>query len=135
MQHENNSFHAVHSTKTAWIRYLLIALIVEKIFQHVFVTLAFYFNWAEIRSRVVVSPDVLMILGAVVAVLFALGLWGMVGQQKWAINLVIALALFDLVGEFVAQGKISIVMTVSFIVATILLILALLYRRQEWHGE
>jgi hypothetical protein len=72
-----------------------------------------------------------MILGVVVTVLFALSLWGLITQQKWAVNLVIALALFDIIGEFVAQGTIIITITVSFLVATILLILALVYRRQE----
>jgi hypothetical protein len=55
----------------------------------------------------------------------------MLTQQNWASNLVIALALFDMIGEFIAQGRIDIVITVSFLVATILLILALLYRRQD----
>jgi hypothetical protein len=45
--------------------------------------------------------------------------------------LLIGLALFDIIGEFVAQGVISIVITVSFLVATLLLILTLVYRRQE----
>jgi hypothetical protein len=115
----------------AWVKYILIALVFEKIIQHIVVTIALYFNWAQIGSTVAVDPSILMILGAVVAVLFILSLWGMVTQQKWAINLVIALALFDIIGEFVAQGTIIITITVSFLVATILLILALLYRRQE----
>jgi hypothetical protein len=44
---------------------------------------------------------------------------------------VIALALFDIIGEFVAQGKLDIMITVSFIVAIILLILASIYRQQR----
>jgi hypothetical protein len=106
-------------------------LIFEKIIQHIVVTIAFYFNWRDVGSTVAVNPSILMIIGAIVAVLFILSLWGMITQQKWVINLVIALALFDIIGEFIAQGKISIVITVSFLVATILLILALLYRRQK----
>ena len=116
--------------KPTWLKYLLIALVFEKIIQHIVVTIAFYLNWAQIGSTVAVNPSILMLLGAVVAVLFMLSLWGMITQQKWAINLVIALALFDILGEFVAQGTIIIAITVSFLVATILLILALLYRRQ-----
>lgn len=50
---------------TVWVKYLLIALIVEKSIQHIFVTLAFYFNWGNIGSTVAVSPRILMILGAV----------------------------------------------------------------------
>ena len=115
--------------KSTWIYFVLILLVVEKIIQHIFVTLAFYFNWADITSMVVVSPIILMSLGALIAVLFVLGLWGMLRKQTWALNLVTALALFDIIGEFVAQRRIAIVITVSFIVATLLLILALVYRR------
>jgi hypothetical protein len=128
MASEGVSQHAA-MTKSRWVYYLLILLVIEKIIQHVFVTLAFYFNWADIASRVAVSPTILMILGALVAVLFALSLWGMIIKRTWAVNLVIALALFDILGEFVAQGQVCILTNVSFIVATLLLILALSYRR------
>jgi hypothetical protein len=117
-------------TKSRWVYYLLILLVIEKIIQHTFVTLAFYFNWADITSTVAVSPTILMILGALVGVLFALSLWGMIRKKTWAVNLVIALALFDIIGEFVAQGEVCILINVSFIVATLLLILALSYRRR-----
>jgi hypothetical protein len=122
---------AGQNVKTTWVKYILIALVFEKIIQHIFVTLAFYFNWGQIGSSVKVNPSILMILGAVVAVLFVISLWGLITQQKWAINLVIALALFDIIGEFVAQGTIIITINVSFLVATTLLILALVYHRQE----
>jgi hypothetical protein len=122
---------AARSAKPAWLRYVLIALLIEKTIQHIVVTIAFYFNWGDIGSTVVVNPSILMILGALVAVLFALSLWGVIAQHKWAINLMIALALFDIIGEFVAQGTITITITVSFLVAVLLLILALTYRRQE----
>ena len=117
-------------TKSNRVYYLLNILIVEKIIQHIFVTLAFYFNWADIGSTVAVSPRILMILGALVAVMFALSLWGMITKRRWAIDLVAALAVFDIIGEFVAQGKLGIVITVSFLVAILLLILALVYRRR-----
>ncbi len=126
-----DAYRAARKAKTAWVKYLLIALLFEKIIQHSVVTIAFYFNWADIRSTVAVNPSILMILGAIVAVLFMVSLWGMLTQQKGVINLVIALAIFDIIGEFVAQGKISIAITVSFLVATILLILGLIYRRQD----
>lgn len=131
MENKEVTQHAARDVKPTWIKYLLIALVFEKIIQHIVVTIAFYLNWAQIGSTVAINPNILMILDAVVAVLFMLSLWGMITQQKWAINLVIALALFDIIGEFVAQGTIIIAMTVSFLVATILLILALLYRRQK----
>jgi hypothetical protein len=117
--------------KTTWAKYLLIALIFEKIIQHTFVTLAFYFNWANIGATVAVSPRILMILGVPLAVLFMLSLWGILTQKKWTTTLIIMLALFDMLGEFVAQGKIAILINISFIVATLLLILSLFYRQQE----
>jgi hypothetical protein len=118
------------TAKPSWLYFVLVLLMLEKIIQHIFVTLAFLFNWGDIASTVVVSPTVLMVLGGIVAVLFALALWGMLRKQAWALNLAIGLALFDIVGEFVAQGKIDISITVSFLVATILLILSLVYRRR-----
>lgn len=116
--------------KIDWARIILIVLICEKIIQHIAVTLAFYFNWKSIISTVKVDPAILMVLGAVIAVLFMLSLWGMITQKKWAINLVIGLAVFDMVGEFVAQGRIDIVINVSFVVATLLLLLALQIRQK-----
>lgn len=131
MENEKAAQRTAGKVKTTWLRYLLIALVLEKIIQHIVVTLAFYFDWAQIGSTVSVNPGILMILGAVVAVLFMLSFWGILTRQTWATNLVIALALFDIIGEFVAQGTIIIVITVSFLVAALLLILALLYRRLE----
>ena len=71
-----------------------------------------------------------MVAGGVVALLFALALWGLVKERGWATNLVIGLALFDIIGEFVAQGTLGIMITVSFIVATVLLVLGVLHKRQ-----
>jgi hypothetical protein len=112
-----------------WIRYILMALIVEKIVQHCFVTLAFFFDWGSIGATVAVSPKILMILGAIITVLFIASLWGMISRKRWATNLILALATVDIVGEFIAQGKFGIEINVSFMVATAMLILALFYRR------
>ena len=119
--------------KSNRLYYVLILLVIEKIIQHVVVTFAFYFNWKDIASTVAVSPTVLMVAGAVVAALFAIALWGMIKKQAWVLKLIVALALFDMLGEFVAQGVICIVLNVSFIIATLLLILAILYLRQINH--
>jgi len=117
--------------KTSWVYYTLLALIAEKIIQHTVVSLAFYFNWRNIVSTVAVNPRVLMVAGAIVAVLFIVSLWGMVRRKAWALNLTLALALFDIVGEFIAQGKLAIVITVSFVVAVALLMLGGIYRRRR----
>ncbi|MGE5375973.1 MAG: hypothetical protein ACM3XO_13025 [Bacteroidota bacterium] len=116
--------------KPNWIYYGLILLTIEKIVQHIAVTLAFFFDWQGIGATVVVPPRILMIAGAIVAVLFAVSLWGLFQKRAWAIHLLIFLAVFDMLGEFVAQGTIAINMNVSFLVATLLLILALVYRGQ-----
>jgi hypothetical protein len=121
--------------KIKWISCLLVLLLLEKTIQHIVVTLAFYFNLTAIASTVAVSPSILMILGAFVAVLFGISLWSVLKKRAWATRLVIALALFDMVVEFVAQGRIDIVITMSFIVASLLLIIGVSYRRQMSHRE
>jgi hypothetical protein len=113
-----------------WIYIGLVLLTFEKIVQHIFVTLAFYFNWEDIASTVVVPSTLLMIAGAIVAILFIISLWGLLKKWAWAVNLLIALAIFDLVGEFVAQGRLAISIPVSFLMAALLLILSLIYNRQ-----
>ena len=117
--------------KSPWLSYLLIALVIEKIIQHLLVTLALYFDWATIDATVVIHPRILMVLGAMVTILFALALWGLFQERGWAVDLVTGLAIFDILGEFAAQGRLDIVINVSFLVAVALLILAILYRRQK----
>jgi hypothetical protein len=114
-----------------WIWYVLAFLNIEKIIQHLFVTYAFWHDIGGIRSQVAVPPDLLMIAGAGIAFLFMVALWGLFTDQGWAINLLIGLALFDIVGEFIAQGRMDIAIPVSFVVAVVILILALVYRRQN----
>ncbi|MCK6583367.1 MAG: hypothetical protein L6Q49_09755 [Anaerolineales bacterium] len=116
--------------KTNWLYILILLLVVEKTIQHIVVTVAFYFNWMDIASTVTVSTTSLMILGALVAVLFAIALLAMIRKHHWSIQLIIALALFDIVGEFVAQGRIDIKIPISFIVAILLFVLAVTYRKQ-----
>lgn len=64
------------NVRTPLLNYALIALIFEKIIQHIVVTIALYFKWMDIGSTIAVNPNILMILSAVVAVLFILSLWG-----------------------------------------------------------
>jgi hypothetical protein len=113
------------------IRIVIIILVGEKIIQHALVTIVFYFNWMDIRSTVAVPADILMILGAVVTVLYTLCFWAIMTQKRWSKVLLIGLALFDIVGEFTAQGRLDITINVSILVAFSLLILALFYRKKE----
>jgi hypothetical protein len=113
-----------------WTWFLLVILSIEKVIQHTFVTIAFILDIGGIKSKVAVSPNPLMIAGAIVAVLFVISLLGLLGARKWAINLLIGLALFDILGEFIAQGRMDIVIPLSFLAAVLILIFALVYRAQ-----
>jgi hypothetical protein len=120
--------------KSNWIYYALVLLTIEKMIQHIVVTLAFYFNWRDIASTVVVAPVILMISGAVLAILWAVSLLGLLKKRAWVVDLLLFLSIFDIVGEFVAQGTPMIMLTVSFLVAVVLLILSLTFRRQMHTG-
>ena len=110
-------------------RYLLLILLIEKVVQHVVVTISFYYNISDIRSDVVVDYNYLMFSGAIVAALFAVAFWGTIRKRQWGIILAAALAVFDIVGEFVAQGTIFITIMISILVAIVLLILCII----EYH--
>ena len=129
MEKGQGSSRITGNAKYTWLRYLLIALVCEKIIQHTFVTLAFYFNWQNIDSTVAVNPTLLMIAGAILAVLFVFSLWELISKRKWSLILIGVLALCDIFGEFIVQGRIYIDITVSFLVAVILLFVAAEYRR------
>lgn len=112
------------------LRIALILIICEKVVQHAAVTLAFWTNAAGIRSTVAADPTALMVLGALIAAAFLVALWGVLRDHRWTPGLLIGLALFDIIGEFAAQGTFAIALNVSFIVAVLLLILTVSYRRQ-----
>lgn len=112
------------------IWYALVFLGIEKTIQHLFVTYAFWKDIGDIRSQVAVSPNILMISGFVVALLFLISIWGLLTFRKWAIDLLIGLALFDIIGEFIAQGRLDIKIPLSFVVAILILLFAIIYRRQ-----
>ncbi len=112
------------------LRIALVVIVCEKVVQHAAVTLAFLTNTAGIRSTVAVDPTVLMVLGTIIAIAFLVALWGILRDHRWTPGLLIGLALFDIVGECAAQGTFMIALNISFVVAVLLLILALSYRRQ-----
>lgn len=116
-------------TRLKAIRYTLIFVLIEKIIQHAFVTIAFYLDIAEIRASVAIPYELLMISGFFVDIFFVLSLWAVLKNKHWATTLSIALALVDVIGEFIAQGTVMIVCNVSFIVALVLLLLSLRYRQ------
>ena len=112
-----------------WLRAVIALLIVEKVIQHVAVTTAFALDFGGIRESVTPDYRLLMVVGAASAVLFAVSGFALVRRKPWAVGLIVALALVDILGEFVAQGTLMIVINVSFLVALALLILALFSRR------
>jgi hypothetical protein len=108
-----------------------VILNIEKIIQHIFVTIAFWLDFGGLRSRVAVPPDLLIVAGAIVAILFMVSLWGMLTNKRWAISLLMGLALFDIFGEFVAQGRFDIRIPLSFIVAVLIFLLTIVFKRQD----
>ncbi len=118
------------------LRWLLVALAVEKIVQHATVTTALLTNWHDIRGTVVVDYRWLTILGALIGLLFAVSLVGLLRGRHWSLRLLTILALADIIGEFIAQGTLSITINVSFIVAlTILLLVRWIARAETIRGE
>lgn len=118
--------------KRSWHNYVLIILLIEKVIQHLVVSVSFIYNIGDIRSTVAVDYNILTISGIIVAFLFVIAFWGTIKRKKWRTTLVAALAMFDIIGEFIAQGTVFIVITVSVLVAIILLVLSYLeYRREK----
>ncbi|MGE3961041.1 MAG: hypothetical protein AB7F65_05105 [Dehalococcoidia bacterium] len=104
--------------------WLLVAITIEKAVQHAFITWAFAFDRFELREQVVPPWPILLVTGGIVGVLFLVALAGLLRWAPWAPRLLVGLALFDIVGEFVGQGTLMIDLVVSFVVAVALLILA-----------
>jgi hypothetical protein len=111
--------------KRILISYLLVILLVEKIVQHTFVSLAFLYDIGGVRSTVAVDYRALMISGAVLAILFAVALPVLVQRKHWSLYWVMLLAASDIIGEFIAQGTVFVTINVSIIVAVILLFLCI----------
>ena len=115
--------------KRSVINYLLIILSLEKIVQHVIVSLSLLYDIGGIRSTVAVDYRALLVSGAVVAVLFAVAVLALFQKTRWGLYLVTILAASDIIGEFIAQGTVLVAINVSIIVATILLVLCYLELR------
>jgi hypothetical protein len=110
--------------------YILIILSFEKFIQHMLVTYAFFVDLRGIRDSVVVDYRFLMISGLVVGLFFLINIPFLYQRRRFSFFLLFTLALFDFIGEFVAQGTLSIAITVSFIVASAILIILILLRKR-----
>lgn len=108
-------------SRRGWVMRVLLA---EKTVQHAVVTWTFVTDRFGIRDEVVVDWRWLAVIGGAAGLLFAVALVGYMGGRRWSLRLAILLASIDIVGEFVAQGTVSIVVTVSFLVAIAVLVVA-----------
>lgn len=93
------------------------------------VTYAFYVDLRSIRDTVVVNHNALMISGFVVGLLFLFNIPFLYQEKRLAFSLLFCLALFDFIGEFIAQGTLVIKIYISFIVAAIILLILILKRK------
>jgi hypothetical protein len=114
----------------SWTGRILTLLALEKIVQHVAVTIAFAVDARGIRDSVAVDYRWLMWLGALAAILFAIALAGLLRGASWSLPLLGGLAIGDIVGELIAQGTVAITLNVSFIVAVAILWLVVQVRRR-----
>jgi hypothetical protein len=108
---------------------LLLVLSIEKVLQHLFVTYALAVDMGGIRDSVVIHHAPLMIVGIAVGLLFAVSVRLQYRSDRRGYRLLLYLALFDFVGEFVAQGTLAIEIVVSIVVAAIILVTLLLTRK------
>jgi hypothetical protein len=104
--------------------WLLPLLLAEKVLQHAFVTWALATDSVGIRDDLAVDPRWLAITGGIVGVLFAVALIGYLTGHIWSVWLAGTLALFDIVGEFIAQGGSGFTVTLSFVIAIGILIVS-----------
>lgn len=104
---------------------ILAALAIEKFVQHSFVTFALWTDLAGIRATLAHDYRFFMYSGFLVGVLFLIGAFLLFRLKARALRLLLALALFDLVGEFFAQGTVMIEITLSFAVAAGIVVLVL----------
>ena len=110
--------------------YLLVLLSFEKFIQHVVVTYAFYVDMGEIRTTVMVDHRVLMISGFFVGILFLINIPFLMQRKRSSFTVLFFLALFDFIGEFIAQGTLVINITLSFLVASIILLILIIERKR-----
>lgn len=109
---------------------VLVVLSFEKFIQHMVVTYAFYRDVAEIRQSVVVDYRILMVSGFVAGCLFLINIPFLLRRKRFSFTVLFLLALFDFVGEFVAQGTLAIEITVSFLVASVILLILIFGRKR-----
>lgn len=118
------------STRPSWPIIVLVILSLEKFIQHVFVSYAFYIDLDGIRETVVVDYRWLMVSGLIVGILFLVNIPFLYQRKRFSYYLLLFLALFDIIGEFIAQGTFAIDIVLSFLVALLMLFILILFRQK-----
>jgi len=109
---------------------VLIVLSVEKFIQHMFVTYALVVDLAGIRATVVLDHRLLVVSGFIVGWLFLINIPFLWQRRRGSFYLLFGLAMFDIIGEFIAQGTLFIDIVLSFVVALVILLILLAYRKR-----
>lgn len=117
------------SMPRCWSVPALVIPSLEKFVQHMVVTYALVANVAGIRDTLAVDAGFLAVSGLVVGLLFAVAGVALAQGRRWAAGGLLALALFDVVGEFVAQGTFEVRITLSLVAAAAIVLLLALGRR------
>jgi hypothetical protein len=71
------------------MRLLLLLLVIEKVIQHLVVTVALYLN--GIRARLALDYQILLLAGAMEAAPFAVGAWSLLATKRWTAWLLLTL--------------------------------------------
>ena len=108
---------------------LLLFLALEKFVQHMFVTYAFAVDLGGIRQQMSLDYRIFMISGFFAGILFLVSFILMMRRNWLGLNLLLGLALFDFFGEFVAQGTLCIQIPLSFLVASLIILVQLVTRK------
>ena len=115
--------------KRSFALVVLMVLSLEKFIQHMVVTYAFIVNLGEIRESVTLDYPFFMVSGFLVGILFLASLILLIRRNPRGLKLLLYLALFDFFGEFIAQGRLFITVTVSFLVASIIILV--IWRKKD----
>ena len=108
------------------IHFGILVLTFEKMAQHLLTAIFFAtdipgIGRPEIGPTSQISDATMVVLNLIVFVLFGLGFWGRLQGKRWHRSLLVGLAVFDILAEFVFHGFFYI--TVSVIVGVVLLVL------------
>jgi hypothetical protein len=94
------------------------------------VTYALYVDMGEIHSTVMVDHRFLMISGFIVGILFLVNIPFLLQRKRSSFTVLFFLAIFDFIGEFIAQGTLAIDITLSFLIASLILLILIVERKR-----